>query len=129
MVTIRDWENNRDYGGFLQFGMQVKDGRVMIPLTGTYTVSSHIDMLPKPGTKQKGIRHAIFKYNILENREVELVSNLQPKQNCTENNYNEQNSYLNTIVRLTSGEELSVKVSGNVDLGDRTKNYLAVYLI
>lgn len=132
MFTIRPWETGkdlRDYGGFLRFGMRCSDGRIMVPLTGTYAVSSYVDMSSKPGKKGQSLRHALYKYNIRENHEEELVSNLQPKQYCTRKNTNEQSSFLNTIVKLTSGEELLVKVSDNANLPEHQQNYLAVYLI
>ena len=132
MVTIREWETGkdlRDYGGFLRFGMRFSDGRLMVPLTGTYSVSSYMDLSAKPGKNGHSLKHALYKYNIKKNKEEELVSNLQPKQNCTRKNTNEQSSFLTTIVKLTSGEELLVKVSDNADFPEHQQNYLAVYVI
>lgn len=132
MVPIQKWETGRDlrdYGGFLRFGMLCNDGRIMVPVTGTYSVSSYADMSCKPGTNGRSFKHALYKYNLKENRETELVSNLQPKQNCTLRNSIEQSSFLNSIVKLTSGEEVSVKVSDNADFPNHQQNYLAVYLI
>ena len=132
MITINGWETGKaltDDGGFIRFGMQFIDGRIMVPLTGIYAVSSYVEMVPRPNTSDQSVGHAIFIYNTVESREVKLVSNQQPKQNCTWVNSNKQSSFLNTIVGLTSGEELSVKISGNVDLRESHQNYLAVYLL
>lgn len=132
MVPIRSWETGkdlRDYGGFLRFGMRCSGGRLMVPVTGTYAVSSHVDMSPKPGHNGQSLRHSLYKYNIKKDHEIELVSNLQPKQICTRKNMNEQSSFLNSIVKLTSGEELLVKISNNADLPEHQQNYLTAYLI
>ena len=132
MVSVKNWETGkvlRDEGGFIRFGMQYSDGRIMVPLTGTYAVSSYVEMAPKPNTSEQCVRHSIFRYNVMENREVELISNQQPKQHCARVNSNEQNSFLYTIVGLTSGEELSVKLSSIVHHKEPDQNYLAVYLL
>ena len=132
MVPIKKWETGRDLrddGGFLRFGMLCNGGRIMVPVSGTYSVSSYADVSSKPGSNGKSFKHALFKYNIKENEETELVSNLQPKQNSTLRNSNEQSSFLTSIVKLTSGEEVLVKVSNNADFPHHKQNHLAVYLI
>ena len=132
MVPIKEWEtgrNLRDDGGFLRFGMLCNDGRIMVPVSGTYSISSYADISTKPGSNGRSFKHALFKYNIKENKETELVSNLQPKQNTTRSIANEQSSFLTSIVKLTSGEEVLVKVSDNAVFPNHEQNYLAVYLI
>lgn len=131
MTRIQRWESGRDLrddGGFLRFGMINNDGRIMVPVTGIYAVSSYVDMFLEPGNNGTSLRHAVYKYNLKKSSEVELVSNIKPKQN-SEKTSNEQSSFLHTIVKLTSGEEVLVKVSDNADLTEHTQNYLAVYLI
>lgn len=132
MIPIKEWETGRDLrddGGFLRFGMLCNDGRIMVPVTGTYCLSSYADISTKPGSNGKSFKHALYKYNIKENKETELVSNLQPKQNSTLTYLNEQSSFLTSLVKLTSGEEVLVKLSNNADLPNHVQNHLAVYLI
>ena len=132
MVTIRDWETGKDLredGGFLRFGMRYSDGRLMVPLTGIYCVSSYVYMSAKPGNNSPSLKHALYKYNIKENQEEELVSNLQPKQNSRQSNTNQQGSFVITIVQLISGDGLLVKVSNNTNFPEYQQNYLAVYAI
>lgn len=132
MVQIKKWESGRDlrdFGGYLRFGMLNNDGRIMVPVTGTYAVCSFVLISSRPGSSGKSFRHALYKYNLKDNREVELITNLKPMQNHSEKgNSNQQVSFLYTIVKLISEEEVLVKVSDNAYLPQDQRNYLAVYL-
>lgn len=126
MVPVKGLKPDKELGGFLGFGMSSNDGRIMVPFTGTYSVSSYVVMSSLPGSSGSVLRHALYKYNLKENRETEIITNTKPKQ--SNDNSIRQGSFLNTVVNLVSGEEVLVKLSDNAYLPDPRQNYVAVCL-
>ncbi|XP_060585896.1 tumor necrosis factor ligand superfamily member 15-like [Ruditapes philippinarum] len=141
MVPIREWCNGRelyDTKGFIRLGIRYRNGRLVVPVDGTYFIYSNLDFfeesnpssgLPDIKDINKPIKHGIFKFNILEGEEKELVSNVQPHTISTNRYYNSYNSYVSSLAELKAGDELSVKVS-NISYIRYTKdNYFGVNLI
>ncbi|XP_060597861.1 tumor necrosis factor-like [Ruditapes philippinarum] len=142
MVSIREWLHNREEinvtNAFSQNRVRYRNGRIVVPVDGTYFLYSLLDFLevcdpstgkPNIRASHKPIKHALYKFNILEMAEIEIVSNLQPHQVSENKYYNSYSSYVSTVARLKAGDEISVKVS-NISYLQYTKdNSFGLYLI
>ncbi|XP_053404003.1 uncharacterized protein LOC123554542 isoform X2 [Mercenaria mercenaria] len=121
MVPIRAWRHGRelyDMDGFERYGIRYRNGRLVVPVSGTYLVYSFLDMFdpcnPSTGTpningRSKAIKHGIFKFNILDGEETEIVSSVQPHQVSSNRIFNSYSSYVSSLANLKAGDELSVK--------------------
>lgn len=120
MVPLKHWSHARDpynRNVFLQNGVTYRDGRLVVPVSGTYLVYASVefgapdrhenglsDMEDRDGLLQLGL----YKFNILEGREVELA---RSSRLFCGNTISFSNSRVNTLVELNAGDELSVKVN------------------
>ncbi|XP_053404025.1 uncharacterized protein LOC123554561 [Mercenaria mercenaria] len=125
MVPVREWCHGRelyDTSGFERYGIRYRNGRLVVPVDGTYFIYSYIDLFescnpstgkPNVNDTTKPIKHGIFKFNILDGEEMELVSNVQPHTVSSNRYFNSYSSYVSSLVDLKAGDELSVKVISN----------------
>jgi hypothetical protein len=84
MVPVTEWHHGREAtNGFIRQGIRYRNGRLVVPVDGTYIIYSNLDFfeesnpssgLPNIKDINKPIKHGIFKFNILEGVEEELVT-------------------------------------------------------
>ena len=123
MIPVKEWKygRNRDETtGFLRHGVRYKDGRLIVPVDGIYFVYSMIDFFqpcnstsgkPYANDSGKPIKHAIYRFNVLEREETEIIINIQPHLISKSRYYNSYSSYVSSLAKLKAGDEISVKVS------------------
>ncbi|XP_045200720.2 uncharacterized protein LOC123554554 [Mercenaria mercenaria] len=142
MTPVRAWRHGRElYGtdGFERYGILYRNGRLVVPVSGTYLVYSYLDMFEpcdpstgKPNNnngRSKAIKHGIFKFNILDGEENEIVSSVQPHQVSSNRLFNSYSSYISSLANLKAGDELLVKVSNLTYLRYTRGNSFGVNLI
>lgn len=141
MTPIRVWRTGRelyDFGGFMRYGVRYRNGRLVVPVSGTYFIYSFVDFYEgsdhstgKPDIKNadKPISHGIFKFNIKDEEETEIVSSVQPHTISSNKYFSSYNSYVSTLAELKAGDELSVKVSNITNLKYTTHNYFGLNLV
>lgn len=141
MTPISVWRHGRelhDTSGFLRYGVRYRNGRLVVPVPGTYFIYSFVDFYEEcnrsngnvDGKKSHTpIKHAIFKFNIIDEEETEIVTNVQPQTVSSNKFFNSYNSYVSTLAELKAGDELSVKVSNISLLRYTTNNYFGLNLI
>ncbi|XP_045200675.1 uncharacterized protein LOC123554522 [Mercenaria mercenaria] len=141
MVPVREWCHGReleDTSGFERYGIRYRNGRLVVPVDGTYNIYSYVDLFescnpstgkPNVNDTTKPIKHGIFKFDILDSEEMELVSNVQPHTVSSNRYFNSYSSYISSLAKLKAGDELSVKVSNLTYLKYTRDNYFGVNLI
>lgn len=141
MPPIRLWRNGRELSGssgFLQYGVRYRNGRLVVPVSGTYFLYSFIDFFeetdpstgkPEIQDSSKPIKHAIYKFNILDEQDTELVSNVQSHTVPNNRYYNSYSSYVSTLAKLKAGDELSVHVSNLIYLIYTKDNFFGLNLV
>ncbi|XP_053403951.1 tumor necrosis factor ligand superfamily member 15-like [Mercenaria mercenaria] len=138
MTPIRVWQQRSDTFGFLQYGVRYRNGRLVIPISGTYFIYCYVDFFElcdpstgKPNVKNASIpiKHGIFKFNILDAEESELVSKVQPHTISSNRYFNVYSSYVSTHAELKAGDEISVKVSNITYLKYTENNFFGLNLI
>ncbi|XP_053388895.1 tumor necrosis factor ligand superfamily member 15-like [Mercenaria mercenaria] len=141
MTPIRVWRHGRELyntSGFELYGVRYRNGRLVIPVSGTYFIYSYVDFFEpcvpstgKPNVKNASIpiKHGIFKFNILDAEESELVSSVQPHTISINRYFNAYSSYVSTLAELKAGDEISVKVSNITYLKYTKFNYFGLNLV
>ncbi|XP_053403843.1 tumor necrosis factor ligand superfamily member 15-like isoform X2 [Mercenaria mercenaria] len=141
MTPVREWRHGRelyDTSGFERYGIRYRNGRLVVPVDGMYFIYSYVDLfescnpstgMPNVKDTTKPIQHGIFKFNILDGEEMELVSNVQPHKVSSNRYFNFYSSYVSSLVELKAGDELSVKVSNLTYLRYTAENSFGVNLI
>ncbi|XP_053403065.1 tumor necrosis factor ligand superfamily member 15-like [Mercenaria mercenaria] len=141
MVPVREWRHGRELyntSGFEIYGIRYRNGRLIVPVDGTYFIYSYVDLfepcnpstgMPNVKDTNKPIKHGIFKFNILDGEEMELVSNVQPHTISNNRYFKSYSSYVLSFADLKAGDELSVKVSNLTYLRHTGENYFGVHLI
>ncbi|XP_060573812.1 tumor necrosis factor ligand superfamily member 15-like [Ruditapes philippinarum] len=141
MTPIRVWRHGRelfDTSGFLRYGVRYRNGRLVVPVSGTYFIYSYVDLFEefndipgKPNIKNatKPIKHALYKFNILDEAETEIVTNIQPHVVSRNRYYNSYSSFVSSLVSLKAGDEISVKISDISYIRYTRNNYFGLNLI
>ncbi|XP_045200685.1 tumor necrosis factor ligand superfamily member 15-like [Mercenaria mercenaria] len=141
MIPVREWRHGRelyDTSGFERYGIRYRNGRLVVPVDGTYFIYSSVDLFescnpstgkPNVNDTTKPIKHGIFKFNILDGEEMELVSNVQPHTISSNRYFNSYSSYVSSLAQLKAGDELSIKVSNITYLKYTRDNYFGVNMI
>lgn len=140
MMPIREWCHGRELyytDGFIRYGVRYRNGRLVVPVSGTYYIYSFINFYQpckyaeKPDTPDSSdrIEHGIFKFNILTERETEIASHIQPEMVSCNMYLNSYSSYVSTLAELKAGDELSVKVSNLTFLKYSRNNFFGLNLI
>ncbi|XP_052218343.1 tumor necrosis factor-like [Dreissena polymorpha] len=100
---------------FLSNGVRYHHGRLIVPLTGSYNLYSSLSLRGINSSEEHGsllngtfFKHAIYRYNVKNGHDVELVSSVQPPLSANR-------AFSTPLLRLEhlhAGEEISVKISG-----------------
>ncbi|XP_053403063.1 tumor necrosis factor ligand superfamily member 15-like [Mercenaria mercenaria] len=141
MIPVRVWRRGRelyDTSAFERYGVRYRNGRLVIPVSGTYFVYSYVGFFEPcvPSTGKPNVKNAsipiklgIFKFNILDAEESELVSSVQPHTISSNRFFNAYSSYVSTFADLKAGDEISVKVSNITYLRYTRDNYFGLNLV
>ena len=125
---------NHDY---TRYGVKYREGRLVVPVSGTYMVYCFLDMY-EPWNKttnrpvqncSDSIKLEVYKYNILDSNEIPLMKSQQPHQMSPNGHYNIYGSYISSIVKLRTGDEVYVKVSDIGYLQNPYINYFGINMI
>ncbi|XP_045200964.2 tumor necrosis factor ligand superfamily member 15-like [Mercenaria mercenaria] len=141
MTSVQVWRHGRelyDTSGFERYGLRYRNGRLVVPVSGTYFIYCHVDFFEPcvPSTGKPNVKNAstplklgIFKFNIFDAEESELVSSVQPHTISSNRYFNSYNSYVSTLAELKAGDEISVKVSNITYLRYTRDNYFGLNLV
>lgn len=156
MIPVREWDQ-KDDRAFLRYGMEYRHGRLVVPVKGSYLIHSFLDLYetyknttsaaellsrrkrqtdfvrPKRNAdrnqKPTGIKHAIYRFNILNGKEEELIRSEHPREVSQNGYFNVYDSYLAAAVSLDPGDEVYVKISDLELLAHPNSNYFGVSMI
>ncbi|XP_052217039.1 uncharacterized protein LOC127834939 [Dreissena polymorpha] len=142
MKTVMSWFSNRDLDyttGFMRYGIRYQNGRLIVPLTGTYNIYSFLSLTENndsPEVRNENenanntlVKHVMYKYNVKLAHEVELASSVQTHRLSTNRNFNAFSSQISTLVQLEAGDEISVKVSNIALMSYPGDNFFGVHMI
>jgi hypothetical protein len=71
----------------------------------------------------------LYKFNILDEAETEIVTNIQPHVVPRNRYYNSYSSFVSSLVSLEAGDEISVKISDISYIRYTRNNYFGLNLI
>ncbi|KAL4220494.1 tumor necrosis factor (ligand) superfamily [Mactra antiquata] len=138
MVAITNWLSEDEFhskDSFLRNGIRYRNGRLVIPITGTYFIYAFINLrLPRKNNTRHlddtiSTKLGIFRFNML-GIEEELI---RKSQNVKRNNDNANlyyfNSYMNSVVDLKSGDEIYIKINDQRFLSNSKFDYFGVHMI
>ncbi|WAR12317.1 hypothetical protein MAR_026497 [Mya arenaria] len=136
MTTVRSWRHDKDLhytDGFQRYGIRYQNGRMIVPLSGTYSVHSFLTLRERINgelaeQQVAPIRHSMYRFNVLSSDE-EIGSCIQSRKNSSIGSYNYYSSQVSTVLRLNAGDEISVKIN-DVSLVDKPEeNFFGVNMI
>ncbi|XP_052784831.1 tumor necrosis factor ligand superfamily member 15-like [Mya arenaria] len=141
MTTVTSWRHDKDLyytTGFQRYGIRYQNGRLIVPVSGTYYIYSFLGLterrltdegIPVESNKTQEIKHALHKYNVLDTVDTEIASNMQSRKNASRGYFNYYASQIATLVKLRAGDEISVKLSDVKLLKHTGNNYFGLHLI
>ncbi|KAH3814533.1 hypothetical protein DPMN_143035 [Dreissena polymorpha] len=142
MKTVLSWFSGRDLDyttGFMRYGMRYQNGRLIVPLTGTYNIYSFLSLTENNDSPEVRngngnanntlVKHAMYKYNVKLAHDVELASSVQTHRLSTNRNFNAFSSQISTLVQLEAGDEISVKISNIALMSYPGDNFFGVHMI
>lgn len=137
MTPLRKWESRRRHC-YINNGIDYRNGRLVVPVTGYYHVYSFLDLLTeycddhrngKQKTIKSSIRHAIFRYNIKDGQEEEVISSYKPYHYSKNKRFNFYETYISADVFLDPGDEVYIKVSNASYLQSPSKNFFGIHML
>nr|ABZ89640.1 tumor necrosis factor-like protein [Dreissena rostriformis bugensis] len=140
MVTVDAWFHGRDLdytSGFMRYGVRYQNGRLIVPLTGTYNIYSFLSLTENYDSPEERVQdrnttlvaHAMYKYNVKLGQDVELASSVQTHRQSTNRNFNAFSSHISTLVQLEAGDEISVKISDISLTSYPGDNFFGIHMI
>ncbi|KAH3814495.1 hypothetical protein DPMN_142996 [Dreissena polymorpha] len=141
MEAVIAWYHGRelDYTtGFMRYGVRYQNGRLIVPLTGTYNIYSFLSLTENDDSPDVPfdtsrnatlVKHAMYKYNVKLGKDVELVSSIQTHRESTNRNFNAFSSQISTLVQLEAGDEISVKISDILLISYPGDNFFGLHMI
>ncbi|KAH3814488.1 uncharacterized protein LOC127834935 [Dreissena polymorpha] len=112
-------DGNHPSLGFLRNGVFLQNGRLIVPLTGTYLIYSSFHhrlqcSLPKGQTNADEtplVRHVIYRFNIRLGQDQEVASTSRDHIYCNCADFVDVQTEISTLVELRAGDEISVKLN------------------
>lgn len=138
MTTVTSWKTGSDLllsGGFLRYGMQYQNGRLVVPVSGMYFIHSYIELYELCGDvnnteeEKQEIKHAVYKFSIMDDKETEIVAKTYSHKTSSNKEFVYYTSYVSIIDHLNAGNEVSVKVSDMSLLKYPDENFFGVTLL
>lgn len=138
MTTVTSWKTGSDLllsGGFLRYGMQYQNGRLVVPVSGMYFIHSYIELYELCGVvnnteeEKQEIKHAVYKFSIIDDKETEIVAKTRSHKMSSNKEFVYYTSYVSIIDHLNAGNEVSVKVSDMSLLKYPDENFFGVTLL
>ncbi|WAR27699.1 hypothetical protein MAR_013403 [Mya arenaria] len=141
MTTVTCWRHDKDLyytTGFQRYGIRFQNGRLIVPVSGTYYIYSFLGLterrltdegIPLESNNMHEIKHAMHKYNVLDTVDMEIASNLQSRKNASRGYFNYYASQISTLAKLHAGDEISIKLSDVTLLKHTGNNYFGLHLI
>ncbi|WAR27687.1 hypothetical protein MAR_013391 [Mya arenaria] len=141
MTTVTCWRHDKDLyytTGFQRYGIRFQNGRLIVPVSGTYHIYSFLGLtergvtdegIPVKSNNTQEIIHTMHKYNVLDTADIEIASNVQSRKNASRGNFNYYTSQIVTLVKLRAGDEISVRINDEALLQHTENNYFGLHLI
>ncbi|WAR27682.1 hypothetical protein MAR_013386 [Mya arenaria] len=141
MTTLTCWRHDKDLyytTGFQRYGIRFQNGRLIVPVSGTYYIYSFLGLTERRLTdggisvesnNTQEIKHAMHRYNVLDTADIEIAANVQSRKNVSRGYFNYYASQIATLVKLRAGDEISVKLSDVTLLKHTGNNYFGLHLI
>ncbi|WAR27695.1 hypothetical protein MAR_013399 [Mya arenaria] len=141
IATVTCWRHDKDLyytTGFQRYGIRYQNGRLIVPVSGTYYIYSFLGLterrltdegIPVEPKNMREIKHALHKYNVLDTVDMEIASNLQSRKNASRGYFNYYTSQIATLAKLRAGDEISVMLSDETLLENTGNNYFGLHLI
>lgn len=115
--------------GFLRYGVQYKQGRFLVPVTGTYFVYAYLELYDNALNHSTEIEHGIYKFNVFDFKEVALVVKTQSREIPSNGKFSYYNSYISTIASLRAGDEVSTKLNDDSLLRYPEDNFFGIHFL
>ncbi|WAR27690.1 hypothetical protein MAR_013394 [Mya arenaria] len=141
MVTVTCWRHDTDIyqtTGLQRYGIRFQNGRLIVSVSGTYYIYSFLGLteqrltdegIPVDSTKTQEIKHAMHKYSVIDDDDMEIASNVQSRKNTSRGNVIYYVSHIATSAYLHAGDEISVKISDGTLLKQTGSNYFGLHLV
>ncbi|KAH3814530.1 hypothetical protein DPMN_143032 [Dreissena polymorpha] len=123
--------------GFLTNGVLFQNGRLIVPLTGTYLIYSSIHHRLQCSLSREQVsaeeehlvRHAMYRFNIRLGHDQEVASTHQDHIDCNCSAFVDFQTEISTLVELWAGDEISVKLNDCSLHMHSESNYFGLRLI
>lgn len=138
MVTVQSWSSEVELSmnfGYLRHGIQYQNGRLIVPVTGTYFVHAFIDFYKelnrggKEDNSGQPVTHGLYSFSVRDCMEKKLVTKITPLTLSRNKYFTCEGSYISSLVELQSGDEISVKVSDPSLLKRTGPNFFGLNLL
>jgi len=141
METITAWLSGSSLHsrtGYIRHGVQYNNGRLIAPVNGSYLIHSYLELYENYRLRNKTgklhgnsdtIKHATYKYNVVDGRETELVNITYSRGMSSNGRFNYISSYISTVVELRAGDEVCVKISNILLLTSPDENFFGINLV
>ncbi|KAH3814544.1 uncharacterized protein LOC127834622 [Dreissena polymorpha] len=134
-AEVKCWNHDSSLS-FMLYGVRYQNGRLIVPLIGTYNIYSFLSLTvgndvpdgSDDSSTSMMVKHAMYKYNVKINHDIELASSIQIRKHPNINNAYVFSSQIDTLVQLEAGDEISVKISG-VLLFCKENNFFGLRLV
>ena len=141
MDTITAWLSGSSLHsrtGYIRHGVQYNNGRLIVPVKGTYLIHSYLELYENYRQLNKTItlhgnwntiKHATYSYNVVDGMETELVNTTYSRGMSSNGRFNYIASYIPTLVELRACDEVSVKISNMSLLKSPDENLFGINLV
>ncbi|KAK3095818.1 hypothetical protein FSP39_019609 [Pinctada imbricata] len=135
MAPIRKWEQGNNC--YLQNGMILRNGRLVVPIDGLYHIYSFVDMYQDytfdkmNETIPMSISMGVFRSNILRSEipEEEMICAYRPYEKSRNNRFTVYDNYIGADVQLQAGDEVYIRVSNITYVKNPSRNVFGMHLL